>query len=327
MSVKTLLSARAILETTRGSAGTPTRILYFEEGTHNQEISTILPRELRNSYFPNFRAYAGVERNGFEFSGDWTYNQAIWWLNLHLKAVAAGTGAGADKSWTFVPTASTDDIKSALIEYGYADGIGATQPAWSVPYVLGDELTVTWVKNDTVKFNSRLMSAKGATQISAFTGALSDVVTISALGTATQIWVDPTTIGTTLDPQVIDASFTMNNGFVYLDTLDNTGVAKDLKRPQPRQFSLDLTRYYANDNELDIFISKAERKIRIRTVGPVLGGSFYSITLDVYGVLDTYEKAEVDGLGVARLTYVPLYNATATADFSFVVVNADAAIT
>ena len=327
MAVKTLLTARAILEASRGAGGTPTRLIYFEEGNHNQDITTLRPRELRNSYFPSFRAYAGVERNGFEFSGDFTFDQAIWWLNLHVKAVASGTGGGADKTWAFTPAASTDDIKSALIQFGYADGIGASVPAWEVPYVLGDELSLSFVKNDTVKFSSRLMSAKGATQISAFTGALSDVAMVSMVGQDTEVWIDPTTIGTTADTDILDATWTLNNGFVYLDTLTNTGVAKDLKRPEPRSWQLELTRYYSNDTELDRFIDKAERKIRIKNTGPVLGGTFYSLTLDCYGVLDTYEKADVDGLGVAKLTYLPIYDATPTSDFVITVVNASATIT
>ena len=329
MALETLLSARAVLEAQIGTPLTPTRLIYFDDGSHDQKITTITPTEKRASYFPTFRAYPGIERDGLSFAGDWTFDQAIFWLNLHTKAVASGVGGTADKTWAFVPSASTDDLKSATFQFGYSDGIGATKPAWSLPGCLGDELKLTWRKGDTVKFASKLMSAYGASQISAFTGSLSDVVTTSALGTATQVWIDTTTIGSTLDPNIMDVDFTINNGYSYLDTLNNTATAAQILRGKPRTFKLDFTRYYANDTELDLNVTKTPRKIRVRTVGPVLGGSFYSITLDAYGVYDgdSYEKSVVDGMGVEKYSLIPIWDTGATTDYSITIVNATAAIT
>lgn len=327
MALRTLLTARAGLESTRGTSVTPTRLVYFEDGSHSQEIATIRPPERRASYFEAFRSYAGIERNTLEFSGDVTYDDLIWWANLHVKAVASGTGASADKTWAFAPSATTDDLKSATVQFGYADGIGATRPAWEVEHVLGDELTLTWTKGEAVRFASRLMTPEAAEQISAFTGSLSDRTTVSALGTTTAVYIDPSTIGTTADANVIEASFTLNNGFAYLDTLNGTNVAKDLLRPSPRTWRLELTRYYADDTERDAYVAKTLRKIRIQTTGPALGSSNYRIRLDTYGIIDSVETADVDGMGTERITILPQYDATATTDFSLEVVNATASIT
>lgn len=327
MALETLLSARSFLETTRGTGGTPTRLVYFNEGTHEQKVATIAPTEKRASYRPTYRAYPGIERDGLNFSGDFTYDQAILWLNLHVKAVAAGTGGGADKTWTFLPTSTTDDLKSATFQFGYTDSIGATRPAWSLVGCLGDELKLSWRKGETVQFESKLMSAYAATQISAFTGALSDVVTTSGLGTTTTVTIDTTTIGTTADPDVMDVDFTLNNGFVYLDGLNNTATATEILRPEPTTWALDFTRYYRNDTELDLNLLKTPRKIRIKTA--IGAGTSYAITLDLYGVYDgdSYSKTVVDGLGVEKYKLVPIYDTTATADFSFVVVNQSGTIT
>lgn len=327
MALQTLLSARAGLESVRNTGVTPTRLVYFDQGTHEQQVATIRPTEKRATYFGAFRSYPGIERNTLRFGGAATFDDLIWWANLHIKAVAAGTGAGADKTWAFVPSASTDDLKSATMEFGYADNIGATAPAWSIAGCLGEELTLTWAKDSTLSYGSTLMSAKGATQISAFTGALSDRTTVDALGTLTTISVDASTIGTTQDGDLMEASWVLTNGLGYLDTLDGSNVAKELLRPKPRTFRLQLSRYYRNDTELDGYIAKTLRKIRIQTTGPVLGGSNYKVTLNVYGITDGYEKAEVDGIGVERLTILPQYDGTATTDFSLTVVNASAAIT
>lgn len=327
MALQTLLTARAGLETTRNTSVTPTRLVYFDSGAHEQQVATIRPTEKRASYFEAFRSYPGIERNTLRFEGPATFDDLIWWANLHVKAVAAGTGATADKTWAFVPTASTDDLKSATVQFGYADNIGATAPAWSLVGCLGEELTLTWAKDSTLRFGSTLMSAKGATQISAFTGALSDRATTDALGTATTISIDSSTIGTTADGDLMEASWVLTNGLGYLDTLDGSNVAKELLRPKPRTFRLQLSRYYRNDTELDAYVAKTARKIRIVTTGPVLGSSNYKVTLDVYAVTDGYEKADVDGIGVERLTLLPQYDTTATTDFSLTVVNSTASIT
>jgi hypothetical protein len=327
MALRTLLTARAGLESTRGAGATPTRLVYFEDGIHNQEIATIRPRERRASYFEAFRSYPGLERNSFEFGGDVTFDDLIWWANLHVKAVASGTGAGADKTWAFTPTASSDDLKSATLQWGYADGIGATRPAWAVDHVLGDELTLTWTKGDAVRFRSRLLSPKAASQISAFTGSPTDRTTISALGTATVVYIDAATIGTTADANIVEATFSLNNGLAHLDTLNGTNVAADLLRPEPRTWRLELTRYYGNDTERDAYVAKTLRKIRIQTTGPSLGGSAYRIRLDAYGIIDAIENADVDGLGTERITILPQYDSTAATDFSLEVVNATASIT
>lgn len=329
MALQTLLTARAALETARGTAITPTRLIYFGDGSHSQEVGTIRPSEKRASYIEAFRAYPGIERNGFQFSGALTFEQAVWWANLHVKAVASGVGASADKTWTFAPTLTSDDLKSATIQFGYADSIGATLPAWEVPGCLGEELTIEWAKDDVVRFSSSLMTHKGASQISAFTGALSDVTTIDALGTGTVVYVDTTTIGSTLDANILDGSFSLTNGYTYLDALNGTATASAILRPNPRSWRLNVSRYYANDTELDLYLTKAMRKVRVKVTGPLIPTTAVnnSITLDLYGVWEVNALGESDGLGVAKMTLAPLYDSTATNDMGLVIVNAMATVT
>ena len=47
-------------------------------------------------------------------------------------------------------------------------------------------------------------------------------------------------------------------------------------------WELKLKRYIRNDNEWDRYVDKARRKIRVKTTGSVLGGTFYSLQLDCY---------------------------------------------
>lgn len=333
MALHIFRSARAALEATRGTDLTPTRLIYQDEIEHQQEVATIRPQQLRNSYVGWYSAAAGTETNTLRRSGALSYNDAVWDMNTHVKAVASGTGAGADKTWTFLPTHTSDDIKSATMQLGYSDGLSATQPGVRLNYCLGDEYRIKWDKKDddgSVSFASQMVSPKAAAQISAFTGSLSDrtVTLISATGTV--VTVDTTTIGTTPDNFWTDVEWTLNNGYRNLYTLNNTTAAQDTFRPNARAWKLAGSRYYAGavaDTEWDAFVAKTPRKVRIKTTGPVLGGSFYSIQLDLYGVYTAMEWGERDGLGMHKFTLEPIYDTTALTDFQVIVVTAEAAIT
>lgn len=329
MGVEVLISARAALEATRNTPVAPTRKLYFETGMHAQEVATIRPKEQRRSYFESYRAYPGLERDSLDFAGDVTYDDLPWWGNTHIKALAAGTAGGAGDTaaitWLFTPSAAVDDLKSATVEF---DLDGPT--LWSIPGCLGNELSLGFKKGEEVKFTSKMMTAKGATQIAAFTGTGPDRVVESALGTTAKVFTDGSAIGTTED-DVESATFKLMNRFVHRDALDGTAVAKELKRPQARGWELEVSRYFATDAELDAYIAKTERKVRIQTEGSVIAGTASNIKrrlrLDCYGIWDKHVWAKVDGMIYARMTLVPLYDATAATDFSLEVVNAVASIT
>lgn len=336
MALKIFKSARAALEGTRGTDLTPTRLLYFEDGEFQQTVATIRPSTL-GSYFA-FRqgASAGTETNALTFSGVVTYEDLIWWANTHIKAVPAGVaGAGGEAAaitWAFVPTGTSDDVKSATIQIGYTDSLGASQPAAKLNYCLGDELSIKWSKADddgAVRFTSNMVSPTSLTQITAFTGSLSDRTVVPASANTTVVTIDSTTIGTTADNYWIDAEFTLTNGYQNLYTLNNTTSAIGTFRPNARTWKLEGQRYYQADTEWDAFIAKTVRKMRIKTTGAVIPTTTTakSITLDLYGVYTSMENAESDGLGVQKFTLEGVYDTTATTDFSLTVINAVASIT
>src|SRR5688500_4575560 len=104
MAVEVLASARGALEATRGSDTTPTRILYFENATHDQDVGTLIPPESWANYTPNRRAYPGLEADGMHFDGDVTTQQIVFWLNLAVDAEAPGTLTDTSAyTWTFLP--------------------------------------------------------------------------------------------------------------------------------------------------------------------------------------------------------------------------------
>jgi hypothetical protein len=321
-------SARAALEVTRGTDLTPTRLIYGETFTHGQTVATIRPTEHRASYNPVYSAAAGPEKNTFGMEGRVSYDDLIWLANLYFKGVASGTGAGSDKTWTFLPTAAADDVKTATIQLGDAANIGASTPGVKLNYVFGNTLNLHFEKNDdgAATFKADFLAAKAATQITAFTGALSDRTTIPASCNNTGVFIDTTTIGTTPDTAVISVDFNLALAPVPLYTLDTTTAANGIFRPDFRRWSATIVRQYVNDTEWDKYVDKTVRKIRVRTTGPVLGGSNYKIDLDLYGAYTNREWTDVDGIITETLTLEQVYDTTATADHQLVVVNASSTI-
>lgn len=324
-------SVRAALEATRGTALNPTRILEALAFEHTPDVKTIRPKERRGSYNAFYRATAGREKHALTLSGNLSYNQLAWLGNLFVKTVTTGTGAGADKTYAFVPSSAVDDLKSATLEFGYDTALSATQPGFRLPYVVGDKLTVTFDKtaDEGITFAAEVHSPKGISQITSFGGSPVALTTQAMSPVQTQVFIDPTTIGSTEDDYVQKAVWELNHKWVDLDTLNQTSAAQDTFRVDAREWVLTLTRYGINDNELDRYYDKAVRKIRIRSVGPALGASNYSATLDLYGVLDTdgHKVGETDGLMWETLKYVPVYDTGAAADHSLTVVTAETSIT
>jgi hypothetical protein len=329
VALQVFTSARAALETVRGTSLTPTRLIYGEEFAIEQTVETIRPTELRASYNPVYSASAGPERNAFRMSGRMSYDDLIWHASLFFKGGVSPTGAGADRTWTFLPTAASDDLKTATVQLGYVDTIGASAPGVEVNYVFGDTFNLHFEKNNdgALTFASTFLAAKASTQISAFTGALSDRAVVLASCNNTTAFIDTTTIGTTGDANVISLDFNLSQSPVPLYTLDGTTAARAVYRPTHRRWSSTIVRQFANDTEWDKYVDKTPRKVRLRTTGPVLGGSNYKIDLDLYGVYTNRTWTDVDGIITETLTLEQIYDATATADHQLVVVNAATAIT
>jgi hypothetical protein len=335
VTVEALASARAVLEGSRGGGGTPTRIVYFRPGAGalSQQVGTISPTEAWGKFAPYRRHYPGLERSGLSFAGDFTYTDAIFWLNLAVKAVASGSVTDTNAyTWAFLPTETSDDLKSALFQFGYVDFLST----WggSLPGCIVNDLTVTFTKNvgddeTGVSFTAELMSAYGVTQITAFTGSLSDRVITSALGTNWQVYVDASTIGTTADTAVDQLTYHINNGYVYRDGADNTGHAAEIVRANKRMSDVTYRRYFNSKTELDAYIAKTTRKVRSIVAGDIVGATTTknTIQLDYYGAIDDYTFTTVNGLIYANVKLRPVYDTVLTSDHKWTVINTTASIT
>jgi hypothetical protein len=321
--------ARADIEATRGAGGTPDLKVIFDELTHEQSIDTIYPTRLSGSYEDHYDAVAGTQTNRIVATGLVDFNQMILWGNVFFKGLTTGVGAGADKTYAFLPNATTDDLKTLMMQVGMTDSLSATQPGWQIPYLVGQEFKLGYSKapgSPGITFSSTLISPASATDITAFTGAAPEPTLQLASHINTQVTIDSSTLGSTVDNFVTTIDFTLTNNWVSLYSLNNTANAQDTFRPNAVSWNAVITRYWANDTEYEAWKIKTPRKIRIRTLGAVLGASNYKIDLELYGVYTGRTWTEVDGLRMEQLTLSPRYDTTAATSKNLTVVGSLATI-
>lgn len=312
-------SARAALEVTRGTSLTPTRILYGESFNPTHTVQTIRPEELRGSYEGFFQAGPGPETTTLEVAGRASYDDLVWWAALFYKGGVSGTG-GPPSTWTYTPTNTSDDVKTATIQLGDSAAIGAATPGIQLNYCMGDSLNLHYEKNadGALTFNGKLMSAKALTQITAFTGSLSDRVTTPVSCNNTVVKIDSTTIGTTADSAVTTVDFTINLNPQPFYALDGTLAAQAVYRPAHRTWTASITRQYNAVSEFSAYVAKTIRKIRVLTTN---SSPAYSVTQDMYGVYTSRDWTEVNGIVTETMTLEPVFDVTSSTSTSLVIVN------
>ena len=321
MAVNQLLKLVGALESTAGSAATATRVLYANEATPSQEVTSIANTTLRGNYFETYEINPGIERNGLNVAGPVLYNQIPFWLETAVKGGVSASGTAAPYTWAYTPNSGTANApKTFTAEWGWADG-GTVVPTYLLAGCATDELSITYVKDEAVTFSATTIAAGTVALGTAYSASPSDTTQVSVLGVDAAVYIDATTIGSTADTSVQEATFTLTRGLVRRDALDGTSAAVDTVAPVARQARLEIVRYFTNRNELDKFLLKSERKIRIAVTGPTLGVGNYEFTLDFYGVADTHEIAEVDGVIVANIAYRGIVDSSASTDFSITVKN------
>lgn len=322
-------SARADVEATRGAGGTPDTKLIFQSMTHAQEVADITSTRMSSSYEDTYDHVAGTETNEFNFTGLVDYNQMALWGKLFFKGAATGVGAGADKTWAFLPIHTSDELSSLLIQAGMVDALSATQPGVSVPYCVGEEFQLGWSKEATspgITFAAKLISPKAATDITVFTGTSPEPSYKLASHINTQVFIDDATAGTTADNYVTAVSFTLNNNWSHLYSLNATTAAQDTFRAKAVTWTAQITRYYTNNTERAKYKNKGERAVRVRTTGDVLGAANYRIDLDLYGVWESKTWTDGDGLTMEQLTMARKYSVSAATSRNLGVVNAIATV-
>ncbi len=159
MAVNQLLKLVGAIESTAGSAATATRVLYVNEATPSQEVTSIANTTLRGNYFEAYEINPGVERNGLNIAGPVLYNQIPFWLESSVKGGVTASGTVAPYTWAYTPNSGTANApKTFTAEWGWADG-GTVVPTYLLAGCATDELSISYVKDEAVTFTATTIAA------------------------------------------------------------------------------------------------------------------------------------------------------------------------
>lgn len=308
---------QAALESTRGTPVPATRIQPLN-GWMVPMATRNLVHEQRNSFIDVFRSFQvkqWAELKGLTTSP--TFEDLPWFLQGFLKGGVTGSVHDTTAyTYLFTPTAAADDLKTVTWE------VGDDTQAFQLPFGIGDKLELT-ISADKPAVMTCDYLAQQATKHT-FTGALTDRVTNDINGALATATIDATTIGTTAVTNVLDAKLTLTNNWTQLWRLDGNLFPGDAYR-KPRSAQLALTLQFANTTEYDAFLTApAERKIRLKVLGPVITGSTGKtmiLQIDWYGYWDTFPLVDQGGIHVAQAVGTSHYDTTAAYDFSISVDN------
>lgn len=329
-----LLSARAALGASEGASTTPTRLLYLGlpeniDTTGLQQYQTIEDR-LAWAKADGLRTiYAGIEDNTFSVSNvPVSYEDLGFWLST-VVGVVSGAGTGAGTPTTTDTSAYTRVFKPSqtVTAYGATGGydmnlqVGMTDligtVGWSIAGLRCTDFTLTFNKRasgtDTgVLFSGTWQTNKAETDITAFTGSLSDRTQTHPVGNNNKTYVDTATAGTTPDPEITTAVFHWSRPAAFHDGMDATGLHTSMHFPGFQMSEMTLTRKFSDKTELNAYTAKTLRKINVLTEGALIGGvsAKNTVKLEFIGKSDTHQHTYVDGLLYASVHYLGVYDST-----------------
>lgn len=310
------------LEAVRGTAVPATQVLDFTPGQASlkRDPGTIRIRNA-GSLATAHRSYAGKDAISIDIGGPVTYQWLATWLNLFLGPLAAGAGAGADKTYAFDSTVvsdTADNLKSATLEVGGRD---AWPSEYQVAGVMGQKLSIAIAQGKEWTYKAALLGRAVTPQ--AKTAALSQLATlVDVLGTTTKVYVDSAlAFGTTQKVgDVVSADIEIDLGTEARYTLDGARNPFRVGVVKPRTVKAKIVVEYDAQAAYTATHAATAQRIRVASTGPTLGGSAYRAQFDLPGVWDAHVLADNNGVVVEELSLAGQYDATPAADIAAVVV-------
>lgn len=340
---------RGAIETSEGTATTPTRILYAgPPGNFDPsgliKRATIEDRRAAGTRTSLRGTYSGIESSDFTISNmPVSYQDIGWWLSL-----IAPTGATAPtvvdtsaytRTWTPAEGTAVNTYGAgggyytANLQYSSLDF--ASTLVYKLPAMRVSNLTLRWDKRasgtDTgVMADISLMMSKGtATQGTAFDGSLSHTTPTLVLGNQVTSYMDSasTALGTTGDTQITSATFSLDLPVTFHDGFDGQNGHTSAHYAQQWVPTATITRRFSDKTEFTAYIARTTRAIRLAAEGDVVGASTATnqFRFDMVMSPTDHRVAQVDGLYYAEIDYEGIYDSTLTTCWQAFVRNATAA--
>jgi hypothetical protein len=245
-----------------------------------------------------------------------TYESLPWWLQSWVKGSVTGALSNTTVyTYTFAPTGTADDVKSVCFE------VGVDTAAYQYCYGLAQKWSIALDRQNGMVLNADYIAGKETAQ--AFTGALSAVAWEEINGGLFSAWVDTSTIGTTVVAP-LDFMIEGTNNWEWVWVGDGNLYPSKVSRQQ-YDAKVTLTTLFETATERDAYTNNTYRKIRVKCTGTNIASSSpttaKSVTIDAYGYWNDASFQTASGLYAVKSTANLVYDTTATAPFSIVVVN------
>lgn len=318
----TLRKTQAAIESTRGTDLAATRKVY-SLGHMFKDPNFQVPEEDRGTFIKQYRSSLGTIACTFPQSGGVTYEDLPWWCQGWLKGGVTGVLSNTTVyTYTFVPSPSTDDIKSYTFEWG-----DDTQ-AFQMNYGMVDTFDITGSLDSFWHFDAGVIGADMTT--TTFTGALSDrtcedvntYLTKMAIGNAAAV---PSSYMT---GRFIGFKLSGKNNLARKYFADGTSAAIGGMGRGKREFMLESTfeGNAATITERGLFESATSRVARITASGTNIAGASpttaKSVDIVIPGKWSAYVVGERETNTIFTGTLMAEYDATLTYDISLAVANA-----
>lgn len=333
-----LMTTRAALGATEGASTTPTRLLYVPGDALDlsgiQQPATIEDRPGWNKRDQLRAVYNGIEEDAVVIAPFPMSFEDVGFYLATVPGVASGSGAGAGTP----TTTDTSAYTRVFLPSQTATAVGATggydmhlQAApsdlvstvgWSIPGLRNTDLTLAFKKRSSGTDTGALIGGtwqtpKAPTQVTAFTGSLSDRTQTLPTGNVAKTFVDTSTLGSTADPNVTEATLHVANPPAFHDGLDATGLHTSMHFPNPMASEMTLVRKFSDVTELNAWLARTVRKVRILIEGAVIGATTAknTIQVDFVGQPSAHQHTWVDGILYASITLSGIYDPTLLASW------------
>jgi hypothetical protein len=324
---KPFFKLQAGIESVLGTAVPATRIAPIVSGSLVEHGERVFIQEERQSLIKNYRSVSTkrfVEMSGIELAP--TFEDLAWWFQFFLKGGVTGSGAGADKTYTFLPTADADDLKSATFEPG-----DLTQ-AFQVAGCVGTRLELTFARNAPSSGSCDFVGFEATPQ--AFTGALTQRETEDINGALTAVYIDDFggTFGSSLTDNVLDIKVGFPTEYQQFWALNGSLAPVDAYRAAARSATVEMTMAFTDPAEYLEFqnnlVDDVERLVRVKIEGTTIPTTAIkkSLTLDLATVWAEAPFAEQDGLRVVQFSGETKFNSPLAGDFKAEIVCGEATL-
>lgn len=243
-----------------------------------------------------------------------------------LKGAQTGTGAGADKAWTFTPSMIAannpeaysldvgDDTQNFRVQYGMLRSFRLAASQGDVT-----SLGMNWFGQRAVK------TAKASPAINSGVKIPGDLWTLKYATTAAGL-----TGASVQGNFLIDWSLEVETGLVPDSTLDgNLYFGQHVETEIKAALSMTVeSTALAISEAYDKWLAQTLSFVRLKATGPALGGSTYIATIDLPILYSKVEPiaAERDGINLYRVAANLAYDATSAASIVPSVTNTLAAL-